>query len=424
MPPTFLRPLASALALRRNVSLLLMMLVLVGLGEKLFQRFLPRYLVEVGAGPLAVGLLGFLENALGAIYALPGGILTDRLGHRRSLVLFAGLNLVGFALLTVQSWPAVLAAVFFCSAWSQFSLPATFSLVAQQLPKGKRVMGLAVQGIVRRIPMGLGPVIGGTIFTAVGILAGMRWVVLMAAVFTLLAVGLHARLYAPELVATPYKPLHPQRLWSTFPPELRRLLVSDILIRFCEQIPNAFVILWVINRMGRSDLEFGWLTAIEMATAASLYIPVAFWVDRRVQAVEDARDAKGSTPALLPVTERGPFIFTTFCFFTAFPLLLYFSTGWWPLVIAFVVRGLKEFGEPARKATIVDLAAEGLKARTVGFYYFLRDSTVAFAALLGGFLWKFHPGFTLWTAFAFGCLGTFVFAAMLRPARRTVPLKD
>ena len=30
--------------LKRNVSLLLLMLVLVGLGEKLFQRFLPRYL--------------------------------------------------------------------------------------------------------------------------------------------------------------------------------------------------------------------------------------------------------------------------------------------------------------------------------------------------------------------------------------------
>jgi hypothetical protein len=86
-----------------------------------------------------------------------------------------------------------------------------------------------------------------------------------------------------------------------------------------------------------------------------------------------------------------------------------------------MVRGLKEFGEPARKATIVDLAAEGLKARTVGLYYFLRDSTVAFAALFGGVLWNLHPALTLWTAFAFGCLGTLVFAAALRHDRRSVP---
>ena len=33
----------------------------------------------------------------------------------------------------------------------------------------------------------------------------------------------------------------------SFTPALRELLVSDILIRFCERIPYAFVILWAMN---------------------------------------------------------------------------------------------------------------------------------------------------------------------------------
>ena len=33
-------------------------------------------------------------------------------------------------------------------------------------------------------------------------------------------------------------------------PALRNLLISDILIRFCEQIPYAFVVIWCVTRNG------------------------------------------------------------------------------------------------------------------------------------------------------------------------------
>ena len=52
-------------------------------------------------------------------------------------------------------------------------------------------------------------------------------------------------------------------------PPLRNLLVSDILIRFCEQIPYVFVVIWCMGdeRMGIpravDGIAFGTLTAIE-----------------------------------------------------------------------------------------------------------------------------------------------------------------
>jgi hypothetical protein len=361
----------------------------------------------LGASPLVIGWFGFLENAVGAAYALPGGYLTDRMGHKRALFLFALLNLAGYALLAVPYWPMVLVATTLCMAWSQLSLPATFSLVAEQLPRQKRVMGLAVQAIIRRVPMGVGPVLGGMVFTALGIVMGMPFVLAAAALLTLIAVGLHLRLSRHDERQAPHEPLHPVKLWRTFRPELRRLLLSDILIRFCEQIPNAYVVLWVIDRVNRSEVEFGWLTAIEMATAASLYIPVALWADARVR--DDSAARPDGAPLML-ATERKPFVVATFCFFAAFPAVLYFSDGIWMLVVAFIVRGFKEFGEPSRKATIVDLAVEGAKARTVGLYYFLRDIVVAFAALAGGWLWSIDPALNLRVAFGFGILGTLVYA--------------
>jgi MFS family permease len=186
-----------------------------------------------------------------------------------------------------------------------------------------------------------------------------------------------------------YDPIHPLQLLRRFDPALRRLLVSDILIRFCEQIPYAFVVLWVMDVVRKPATEFGWLSAVEMATAALIYIPVAHFSDK---------------------TERKPFVVVTFCFFTLFPVALYFSKGTAALTAAFILRGLKEFGEPTRKALIVDLSAAGLEGRTVGTYYLTRDLIVSIAAFMGGVLWKIGPAWNLGAAFACGVIGTLYFA--------------
>jgi hypothetical protein len=48
--------------------------------------------------------------------------------------------------------------------------------------------------------------------------------------------------------------------------------------------------------------------------------------------------------------DREPFIVATFVFFTLFPVSLLFARSFAWLVVAFVIRGLKEFGETARKS--------------------------------------------------------------------------
>lgn len=87
-----------------------------------------------------------------------------------------------------------------------------------------------------------------------------------------------------------------------------------------------------------------------------------------------------------------------------------FSKSWAISVIAFVVRDLKEFGEPTRKAMIVDLSIAGAQARTVGVYYFQCDFTVEFVAFVDGWPWMISPAVNLWMATDFGLIGTVVFA--------------
>lgn len=186
-----------------------------------------------------------------------------------------------------------------------------------------------------------------------------------------------------------YKKIHPFILWKQLDSRLKNLLVSDILIRFCEQIPYVFVVIWCLDVIKITPQKFGILSAIEMITAALIYIPVASFSDR---------------------IERKPFVVITFIFFTIFPVILYFSHNFTALIIAFVVRGLKEFGEPTRKAIILDLCPAEAKARGYGLYYFVRDFIVSFAAFLGGWLWKQNPAINLITASIFGITGTLLFS--------------
>jgi MFS family permease len=234
--------------------------------------------------------------------------------------------------------------------------------------------------------MAVGPIVGGILITSYGLIAGIKAAFIVSLIFCLL--GTVLQLFIKDSPNRSYQPVHPFALWKQLDPRLKNLLVSDILIRFCEQIPYVFVVIWCLDVIKVSPEQFGVLTAIEMLTAALIYIPVASFSDR---------------------TERKPFVVITFIFFTIFPMILFFSKSFAALVIAFVVRGLKEFGEPTRKAIILDLCPSEAKARGYGLYYFVRDFIVSFAAFVGGLIWKVSPAFNFSTAAAFGVIGTLIF---------------
>jgi len=378
---------AGFLGLKKDIALLLAMVVLIGMGERVGSRYIPKYIEELGAGAILIGIYGALENLLGALWAFPGGVLSDRLGTKRALLVFNVIAMIGYLfVILIPSWPAVMIAAIFFMAWSSLALPATMSMVGDLLPKTKRAMGVSMHSIIRRIPMGGGPVIGGVLIGVFGLISGVRIAFALALVLAVVSLFLQQRMAPNE--SKKYEPLHIFALIRKFNPGLRRLLVSDILVRFCEQIPYAFVVLWIMDILKKGALEFGWLTAIEMGTAMLLYIPVAYFSDR---------------------AERKPFVVVTFMFFTLFPAALYFARSTGMLVIAFIIRGLKEFGEPTRKAMIVDLAVPEAIARTVGSYYFIRDTIVSLAAVGGGILWKISPTLNLWTAFGFGVMATLYF---------------
>src|SRR5207249_8628318 len=113
---------------------------------------------------------------------------------------------------------------------------------------------------------------------------------------------------------------------------MRRLLLSDVLVRFCERIPYVWVVIFAMDYIGVSGRQVGILTAIEMLASTLCIIPAAHYADRY---------------------RREPFVIVTFVMFTLFPISLLLSRSFSALVIAFLIRGFKEFGDTSRKALII-----------------------------------------------------------------------
>jgi MFS family permease len=126
------------------------MLIFVSLGEWMSERFLPICLMALGGSAISVGLLNGMDNLLTALYAFPGGYLSDRLGIKRALLVFNSVAILGFLIVVlIPTWQAVLIGAVFFLSWSAISLPATMSLIAQVLPKNKETMGVSMHSVNR-----------------------------------------------------------------------------------------------------------------------------------------------------------------------------------------------------------------------------------------------------------------------------------
>ena len=360
------------LALETNVVVLCSSICLLGLGENLWSRFLPKYLEALGAGVAVIAVFGMFEQVLDAVYQYPGGWITDRIGRRAALILFSLVGLVGYLIyLAAPVWLFIFLGLPFVLS-SSMAQPSVFAMLGDSLPPEKRAMGFTVQSILKRLPAVVAPPLGGLLIARMGLLDGVRWALVFTAALAGLTVVLQRKYYMETYRPSGHRSVTAsfRDRWQEINRNLKRLLVADCAARFGSGMIKIFLIFYAMDHIGVSAVQFGVVSGLRMAVSIVSYLPVARLADR---------------------WRRLPFVYLTFLFFAMFPLLLIFSGNFWWLCVAFTVSGLREIGEPARKALIVDLASQEHRGQAVGIYYTVRGFMVMPAPLLGGFLWSLGP---------------------------------
>jgi MFS family permease len=408
MSPT--RSIGAVLALNRTVGIVLVSVLFFGLGEQLWSPFLPAYLDAKMNGStarsmggvgltalLAVGVYACLRNLFEAACYVGGGQLTARLGDRGSLILFGALTVAGYVLLLTWTAPivAVIAALLIVG-WEPLSVPVTFTTVATTVTARNQGMAFALQSIQKRLPRIVGPAVAGFVLAAaarhhgsadVGYVVGMRWLVGASLLLGLGSLVMQV-LWMPRY-PVPARGPSAVEVVRAFHPTLRRLLVAEIFTRWCDWLVREFVVLYLLLIRGVDPASVGLLFALQNTVALLTYLPIG-----RMTAVVGLQ----------------PFIGLTFVFFALFPLSLALAPDGYGLILAFVVWGLREIGEPARKALIVSLLPAPIRAQGVGLYWGVRGVAICWASLIGALVWFWlGPHALLCLAFAFGCAGAAVF---------------
>lgn len=379
--------IADYLSLERNVSIASAAAFILGLGEELWKKFLPKYLEAFGASTPVIGFFGTAEDFLDAIYQYPGGWFADHLGRRRAFLTFVGLACCGYLVyLFSPSWPFLFAGLALTMAWQSMASPAIFAVIGDALPRERRAMGFTLQSILKRVPIVIAPVVGGLLIARLGVVGGVHLALVITLILAVLTLVLLSQI---RITVVPPQVASITGVWRTFHTVLKRLLVSDVIIRTCEGMTGVITILYVTNIQHFSVARYGTLVAIQMITSIIVYVPAGKIADR---------------------IGRKPFVIATFLSFALFPLAIIAASSFALLLLAFIVGGLREIGEPSRKAMIVDFAEEGVRARSVGLYYLVRSLSITPAAAVGGLLWKIAPEVPFVVAGIIGLVGTGVFA--------------
>jgi MFS family permease len=296
--------------------------------------------------------------------------------------------------LLIPHWGAVIAGMFLFLSWTCFSLPATFSLIGATLGPERHAMGIGMQMVIKRLPIMITPILGGILIDRFGIIDGVRIGLAVSILLSGLTIFVQREVREAPVAVVPVTDRWTFRQsLRAFDAPLRRLLVADILVRFCERIPFAWVVIYAMDNVGVNAREVGLLTSVEVIIASLCIIPVSHFADKH---------------------GREPFVLATFAFFTLFPIALWLSGSFAMLLVAFVIRGLKEFGDTSRKALILGYCAPERRGQMIGAYYLVRDLLVSTAAILGAWLWKISPATNFLGAAVFGLCGTIIYLLTIR----------
>jgi len=404
--------LASWLGINRATLAVLVVIFGLGAAEEVWKPFMPLYIKDAVQRLQAQGalleavkytaILAFCVNLLEGFGYIIGGTIAHRLGPRIALAVSALPMLVGFAILLIAKQPwAIVCGGLLLTNWEPLSVPATFEVVGSEVPQNRRTIAFAVQSIQKRVPKMVGPWTGG-LLVGLGFFVNL-WV----------AIGLVVVSVAMQAVLLPrMKPKEDaagvplRQVLREMPPDLRALLTAEIFLRWGDWFIRDFAVLYVVSVLGQSGKEAGFLVGLTSFAALVTYIPIAKMID--------------SAPS------PKPFIGLTFFLFALFPLnmvllpMLSARLGvpvMAGLVVAFVLNGLRELGEPARKALIASSFPKEIRARAVGLYWGLRSFSFCVAPLVAWLLWRhFGPENMFLIGGVVGMLGTAWFWVRVRCA--------
>ncbi len=362
----------------RNILAISLTSSLWTLVQMAWNPFWVKYEIDyLGATGTIVGMLSMISTAENLLFQLPGGILADRYGRKKIIII--GTFLRSFSPLIcflAPSWEWIVPAALVNGAASLY-MPAFNAIVADSLPEKRRGAGYGAYNTVSNIPMIFSPIIGGYAIEIYGYQQGVKLFLFIQILVSLIMTVTRWYLLKEtvDVKTTKHQSLMPSKnMISEFPQPIKVMIVVAIIGSFSSRLVFDFINLYALDVLHLSPSQYGFITTVCGGIAAILALPGGMLSDKH------GRKNNIMIGRLVAPISQGLVTFT-WSYESYFAVRAFNSTG-----IAIGGGGM-EAGGPSWNALIADLMPPAKRATVMGTIGTLTAVVAAPSSVIGGWLW-------------------------------------
>lgn len=393
----------------RNVSVLTTTQTLTMIVGTLWTPFQALYVLELGASKQDLGLILTFQSLTELVIQIPGGILTDRWGRKRVIILSAFLRLLSTLIfLFAFNWLHIAPALIFMSA-SVISVPASSALFAESISKENISTAFGAIRTVTEFPLVFTSLLGGIIIDKIGLIRGVRAMLILYGVVTLLSIFLQWT-YITETMNDPDQNLKINRtgLFKEIKELSGNIWVLAIVMglsTFALKLISSYTVVFATEVVGLSTTQWGFLGTIANLTAILVSVPggrISDTIGRKT----------GVILSRIPMTlaTAGYTVSQNFSHLAVVRTLNGFGSG-----IGADLYGSQ--GGPLWQALIVEYTPPSERGKIMGIIGTIKSVLSAPASWVGGYLYEsVSPSMPFWASFFIDSLVIILLIFLLPPS--------
>jgi len=193
----------------RNVFVLSTTVFLLDTFVSSWYMVLPLYLEDLGAGILEVGFCYTLINVAWYGLQFPGGLLSDRIGRKSSIVLSTFTSILCYGVLSlVSTWLVATLAITVFWIFSGLESPSIKSMIAESVATPRRPRAFATYSFLMNLGWAVGPLMGALLLP----LYGFRMLFYLGIIISVVCFVIRLLLLEPPRKTTESESIHAPKL--------------------------------------------------------------------------------------------------------------------------------------------------------------------------------------------------------------------
>jgi MFS family permease len=369
------------------------------------------FILELGASKETLGMILMIETLGQVVFQLPGGVLADRYGRKRVIVLGAALR-VGSCLVYLLSthWLHTAPALLLASA-GMLGLPAMTALIAESLPEEGRSAGFAAYRTVTWMPMIVTNLLGGVFMDYFGVLRGVRLCMTAALVVSVASTVLRWRMLEETFNSDEHRDqgalsFNVGSLREGLGAVSREIWVMTVVAAlggFAMRIVWSFMVVYAVEEVGLTNTQWGIIGTLVSVLSTLLTYPGGMLADR-----------VGRKPCIMISRTLAPLSTLGFTF----------SSSFWQMGATRALGGLAQgfgglvwgpMGGPVWQALVADLTTQRNRGMMMGLMGSIAGVVSTPASWIGGYMYdNISPKLPFQASFLIDILATVIFVLLLK----------